>query len=778
MATLKASPDGGHDVVFGLYRCRDATCMSDLQSGTEIVTIAAGAPEAADSTEGSSGPLCRAARDPLGTPDLQGFFWGSRIAEISIKGNTWTEYLDKDGVTILVNSSGREVLGRYWIGNDQICFSYGTGETWGCKTIARCVSGEADWVIADLEKQQTSIITELEKYGAWGFHASRRSELERLQPLPTSTEPPPSVNNSPDRSFTSLPATIAQDALELERLLSNGDATVRVNVASCQMTVIVTTPLVEQEVSAGGWSDWMSSTSTHNSQKRVGEQIETVAIDLERMDLTELDLSVEGAVIIVAEPGGEFVKTTQTRRTDGAGQSQVQEWVHGSLFRTRTSQDRNAALNLAARLSRACRGEALAEMNQEDGGVGVTQSAMAEPAAAAPTLAASAGSRDQAQSYDKAKIKEAEELLNSGRLEEAYNIALSLATAGDPEAMAFIAGLALRQNAPLSREDAVRWEQRAADFGHAASQTSLAYYYLFGQYGYSKDWPTALNWARKSAAQGYTRAHQAILNIGSQSNLVSQSELAESASAIEAVAEFGDYYWMAKVGENYRIGAGVPRDLDIAAEWFLRVYENKDLPIYTKYEAVVGLGEVYTELGTSVENLERALDFFLIASSEQYCAEMVVTDALRMECTAVEAMRAAEARLDELKCAAAFNESVIRDPVVLFECDQPAAIALFAQERKLMMLVGEIGVRDGSLFVESQPTSDWRDTARARLRASNPDLTWSDDSGTSNESEPPLPFTCTMELSAAQDLQLGSTVEVRANLRNLDGTRPYFDCRL
>lgn len=383
-----------------------------------------------------------------------------------------------------------------------------------------------------------------------------------------------------------------------------------------------------------------------------------------------------------------------------------------------------------------------------------------------------------AQSSNEARLEIAAELRNSNRIGEAYNIALSLATAGDPEAMAFMTSLANYQNAPLSREEAAGWAQQAADLGHAKSQWDVANYYRFGRYGYPRDLQLALEWARKSATQGHTWAHQTILSIGSRSNLVSQEEMGSSASAIEAVADSGDYHWMNKVGENYQLGMGVPRDFDIAAEWFLRVLEAEGISYTYHYYAMVGLAEIYTETAVSVENIEQALDLFLTASSDQFCAQSTSLGDGQWGCSAVKSMDVAEARLREIKCTAGFDQSVIRNPVELFECDQLAAISHFAQEQRITILVDEIGVLDGSLLIESWSESDWRDGARDRLRVSNPELTWDENLTIWAQPKPALPYTCTMDLSAAQNMQQGDRVEVRATLRNLNGVRPDFDCRL
>ena len=385
------------------------------------------------------------------------------------------------------------------------------------------------------------------------------------------------------------------------------------------------------------------------------------------------------------------------------------------------------------------------------------------------------------ESPNEEKLELAADLRDSNRINDAYNIARSLAVGGDPEAMAFMAGLASYQNAPLSREKAAEWTRKAADLGHASSQWRVAIYYRFGQYGYPKDLQLAVDWSRKSAAQDYTWAHQTILDIGSQSNLISPAELAASAAAVAATAGSGDHFWMNQMGENYRLGTGVHRDLDKAEEWFSRVLGAEGInntDSYDHYQAMVGIGQIYSETAVSIDDIQRALDLFLVASSDQYCGQYKHMGNNEWACSAIEPMNLAEARLSEIQCTAGFDQSVIGDPVDLFNCNQLSAVAHFARERRIMMAVEGISVSDGALLIQSHSGADWREAARLRLQTSWPDLTWNDSNRIWAQMEQPRPFNCIMELAAAQHLEKGSVVEIFASLRNLDGIRPTFDCRL
>jgi len=158
----------------------------------------------------STGPLCKEARNPLSTRDMQSIFWGSKLIGISIKGKSWTEYLLAGGLqeggdisnTIFVNSSGKEFIGVYTIRDEMICFSYGKVSTWRCKKVSRCHSGEGEFVVYDLEGNQTSIIKDVEPEGAALYHYRRwdilssqqhlvvppRDRNQYTQDLPTNTE--------------------------------------------------------------------------------------------------------------------------------------------------------------------------------------------------------------------------------------------------------------------------------------------------------------------------------------------------------------------------------------------------------------------------------------------------------------------------------------------------------------------------------------------------------------------------------------------------------------
>ncbi len=257
------------------------------------------------------GVLCDNSRSPLATSDLKGAFWGTRIDGINTKGETWSEYLARGADashTIFVNADGKETIGFYRIANDQICFSYGIVGKWRCKTVSVCLSGEADYVITDLEGKQTSLITSVEPHGWVLYHKQRWDSLAAEQPLKVPVDP------SAPRTFTALPESFRAAANEVARALSRSDNMAFLDRSTCRLSIISRKPIMKKVLSAGGWSDWMGSTT--GGEKKVGESTRTVMIDLEKLDVGRIQDGQDGWIHLLPSPGFTFVEETQHRRTD------------------------------------------------------------------------------------------------------------------------------------------------------------------------------------------------------------------------------------------------------------------------------------------------------------------------------------------------------------------------------------------------------------------------------------------------------------------------------
>lgn len=376
------------------------------------------------------------------------------------------------------------------------------------------------------------------------------------------------------------------------------------------------------------------------------------------------------------------------------------------------------------------------------------------------------------------RLETAEKHLQNGQVFLAYRLALPEAESGNVEAMALLATIANYKDAPITREDAARWSELAAELGHAQSQWLLGNNYRFGRYGFEKNPAKSLEWNRKAAAQGHTWGHQTILELGRETNLVPRDELAASFEAIKEVAEAGDFTWMNFLGRNYLAGKGTARDLSEARRWFQRVIDTDSAGSTFKYDAYLGLSQTIRATADSLDDIERALDLLLIASSDQFCSSRTSTGNGGWECTSLKDFRETVALREARRCAYGFDQRRGGNPSGLFECDMLRAIAFFAEERDIALSVDTVAVRNGLLFVTTQTSDDWRQAARSRLAASHPGLTWNESAvvwqGTARQSS----FSCEMDMAAARDLQNSGRVVVRAVLRNLNGTEPMFRCRI
>jgi hypothetical protein len=377
-----------------------------------------------------------------------------------------------------------------------------------------------------------------------------------------------------------------------------------------------------------------------------------------------------------------------------------------------------------------------------------------------------------------ALLKTAENHRNNGQINRAYRIALPLAEGGDVEAMAFLASLATYNNPPLKREDAARWIELAAELGHAHSQWQMGTYHKFGRYGFPKDMGKALVWARRSAAQDHTWGHQMILDIGKNRALVPREEVLASLEAIKAVAEGGDFFWMNRLGQNFQEGIGIARDPVAASRWYDRVLASPDAGNTHRFDAHVGKGEVQRSLAKSLPDIENAFDNLLIATSDQFCSVRTSVGGGRMECKSMKPLRETEQFLASKRCDFGFDERRVSDPGLLFRCDLLRAIAYFSERRELVLRADKVAVRAGALLVTTRTDGDWRPAARQRLAVSHPNLTWKEFPQVWNGKKTTSAFTCEMELMAAQALRRTGSAIVRAELRNLNGTEPFFRCSL
>ncbi|WP_171130685.1 MULTISPECIES: hypothetical protein [unclassified Ruegeria] len=267
---------------------------------------------AAGSNQSLDGQLCQTPEKPLTGGALGNLLWGAKLSGTNIKGDTWDEYLAKGGDfgnTIFVNNEGKETIGVYKLTETEVCFSYGTVARWNCKTVSKCLSGEAPYVIRDKRGRQTSLINEVEAGGFAPYHLQRWSVLASQQQLSVP------FDRYGKRNFTPIPTSMAAQTSELERIFSGPNLNSSVDRAQCQFTISLTSPIMKQILASGGWSDWLGS--TQNGKKKVGENLEIWTIDLESYDPTSSRQgSANGHVAFNPRTGKNFSYRKITRRTD------------------------------------------------------------------------------------------------------------------------------------------------------------------------------------------------------------------------------------------------------------------------------------------------------------------------------------------------------------------------------------------------------------------------------------------------------------------------------
>ena len=285
----------------------------------------------------SSGRLCKSAGEPFEVGNLKQLLWGSRISGTNATGKHWTEYLARGGDvanTIFVNAVGKETIGVYKFRADQVCFSYGAVAIWNCKTISKCESNEAPWVITDLQGNQTSLIHEVEPYGHVGYHMHRWNDLASKQELVVP------YDGAGPRSYTPIPLAMSASARELERLFSGPSLTSKVEEGDCRFSVFQTNPIVNKYLQDGGWKEWMGGSSNV-----VGQQTQTWTVHLENYDpgLSQSG-SANGHTVINPKSGKSFSMKKTVRRTDDPSLNSDQTHAIGGFSFTGLNTPRVNAL--------------------------------------------------------------------------------------------------------------------------------------------------------------------------------------------------------------------------------------------------------------------------------------------------------------------------------------------------------------------------------------------------------------------------------------------------
>jgi hypothetical protein len=105
-----------------------------------------------------------------------------------------------------------------------------------------------------------------------------------------------------------------------------------------------------------------------------------------------------------------------------------------------------------------------------------------------------------------------------------------------------------------------------AEAGNAAAQGDLGRHYCFG-IGVRTDYPQALSWLQKSAAQGNANAQQT-LGVMYMRGLGMTKDYPEAITWFQKAANQGNGFAECSLGYLYMDGFGVARNADTAAMWF------------------------------------------------------------------------------------------------------------------------------------------------------------------------------------------------------------------
>jgi TPR repeat protein len=119
-------------------------------------------------------------------------------------------------------------------------------------------------------------------------------------------------------------------------------------------------------------------------------------------------------------------------------------------------------------------------------------------------------------------------------------------------------------------EDAVTWFTKAAEQHDADAERWLGHCYRFGN-GVEQNFDTALEWYEKAAAKGHAGAQYGIGIVNYK-----KERYEEAVTWFTKAAAQGDTNAEVHLGDCYRKGRGVTRDIPKAIEWYTKAAEKVD----------------------------------------------------------------------------------------------------------------------------------------------------------------------------------------------------------
>ncbi len=155
----------------------------------------------------------------------------------------------------------------------------------------------------------------------------------------------------------------------------------------------------------------------------------------------------------------------------------------------------------------------------------------------------------------------------------------------------------VRESDPVQ---AIGYYRQAAEAGDAQAASSLGYMLMVGE-GVPEDPAGAETYLRMASEAGNTKA---MCNLG---NLILESDPDGALALFEAAGDMGSVSGMRNAATMYRLGAGIPYDMDRAVHWFGRAAE-------TDVDCMVVLAHIYRTGEGVPEDKPKAAELYLRAA--------------------------------------------------------------------------------------------------------------------------------------------------------------------
>lgn len=172
---------------------------------------------------------------------------------------------------------------------------------------------------------------------------------------------------------------------------------------------------------------------------------------------------------------------------------------------------------------------------------------------------------------------------------DAAIVACELAVEEFPDVPRFWAELARAYRAGGRYEDAIVWQQRAADAGYQAAVVNLGQMYLDGQ-AVDQDYARAYQLFSDAVATGEPAAYTA-LGWVYRAGVGVEQDYREAMYWYTQGADIGNDWAMTNIAELHQTGKGFPRDPQKAVEWYTRAAKSGELTAQTRLARMFQTGD-------------------------------------------------------------------------------------------------------------------------------------------------------------------------------------------